>query len=188
MDLGISVSSSFSRINNNLNLPSNKDIVLVASGSMGFGKMKDIVETMLKEIPNIYVVAICGNNKKLYSELQEIDNENLLVKGYVNNINEYIAASTIVLTKPGGLTSTEVGVIRKPMIHLMPIPGVENYNAEFFKKNGLSLVSSNIDEVIDNTSKLLKDKDLQKNMMENQSKIINKNSAKDLVDFVMNKW
>ena len=188
LDLGISVSSSFSRINNNLNLPSNKDIVLVASGSMGFGKMKDIVETMLKEIPNIYVVAICGNNKKLYSELQEIDNENLLVKGYVNNINEYIAASTIVLTKPGGLTSTEVGVIRKPMIHLMPIPGVENYNAEFFKKNGLSLVSNNIDEVIDNTSKLLKDKDLQKNMMENQSKIINRNSAKDLVDFVLSKW
>lgn len=188
LDLGISVSSSFSLINNNLNLPSNKDIVLVASGSMGFGKMKDIVETMLKEIPNIYVVAICGNNKKLYSELQEIDNENLLVKGYVNNINEYIAASTIVLTKPGGLTSTEVGVIRKPMIHLMPIPGVENYNAEFFKKNGLSLVSNNIDEVIDNTSKLLKDKDLQKNMMENQSKIINKNSAKDLVEFVLSKW
>ncbi len=188
LDLGISVSSSFSLINNNLNLPSNKDIVLVASGSMGFGKMKDIVETMLKEIPNIYVVAICGNNKKLYSELQEIDNENLLVKGYVNNINEYIAASTIVLTKPGGLTSTEVGVIRKPMIHLMPIPGVENYNAEFFKKNGLSLVSNNIDEVIDNTSKLLKDKDLQKNMMENQPKIINKNSAKDLVEFVLSKW
>lgn len=188
LDFGISVSSSFSRINNNLNLPSDKDIVLVASGSMGFGKMKDIVETMLKEIPNIYVVAICGNNKKLYSELQEIDNENLLVKGYVNNINEYIAASTIVLTKPGGLTSTEVGVIRKPMIHLMPIPGVENYNAEFFKKNGLSLVSNNIDEVIDNTSKLLKDKDLQKNMMENQSKIINKNSAKDLVEFVLSKW
>ena len=62
-----------------------------------------------------------------------------MVKGFVNNINEYIGASTIALTKPGGLTSTEVGVIRKPMIHIMPIPGVENYNADFFRKTDLVL-------------------------------------------------
>ena len=89
---------------------------------------------------------------------------------------------------PGGLTSTEVGVIRKPMIHIMPIPGVENYNAEFFKKNGLSLVSNNLEEVKINTAKLLKDKNMQKLMVENQTKVINRNSAKDLVDFVQNSY
>ena len=52
----------------------------------------------------------------------------------------------------------------------MPIPGVENYNAEFFKKNGLSLVSNNIEEVIMNANTLLKDKDMQKKMEENQDK------------------
>ena len=91
----------------------------------------------------------------------------------------------IVLTKPGGLTSTEVGIIRKPIIHLMPIPGVENYNAKFFEKNGLSIVSNNIEEVLNNTTKLLKDKELQKQMIENQAKIINRNSAKDLVNFIL---
>ena len=45
LDLGISVSSSFSKVKNNLNLPTNKDIVLITSGSMGFGKMKDIVNS-----------------------------------------------------------------------------------------------------------------------------------------------
>ena len=184
LDFGISVSSSFYKVENNLDLPKNKDIVLITSGSMGFGKMKDIVKALLKNIPNIYVIALCGNNKELYSELEKIDNPNLLIKGFVNNMKEYISASTIVLTKPGGLTSTEVGTIRKPMIHLMPIPGVENYNAEFFKKNGLSLVSKNIEEVITNTERLLKDKDMQKNMITKQSEIINKDSAKKLVDFV----
>ena len=108
-----------------------------------------------------------------------------MIKGYVDNINEYIAASTIVLTKPGGLTSTEVATLRKPMIHIMPIPGVENYNARFFEENGLSLVSNSVEEVLTNTNKLLKDKNLQKNMIENQAKIINKNSANDLVNFVL---
>ena len=185
LDFGISVSSSFSKVKNNLNLPTNKDIVLITSGSMGFGKMKDIVKSLLNNIPNIYVVAICGNNQTLYSALKELNNENLMVKGYVDNINEYIAASTIVLTKPGGLTSTEVATLRKPMIHIMPIPGVENYNARFFEKNGLSLVSNSLEEVLTNTNKLLKDKNLQKNMIENQAKIINKNSANDLVNFVL---
>ena len=128
---------------------------------------------------------IC-NLKELYDELNKINNANLLVKSFVNNINEYISASTIVLTKPGGLTSTEVGVIRKPMIHIMPIPGVENYNAEFFRKNNLSIVSNNIDEIIMNTNKLLNDENMQKMMVENQRKIINRNSAKDLVNFVLN--
>ena len=183
---GISVSSSFHKIENNLNLPTNMEIVLITSGSMGFGKMKEIVKSLLSYIPNIYIVALCGNNKELYNELKKLDAPNLLVKGYINNINEYIAASTIVLTKPGGLTSTEVGTIRKPLIHIMPIPGVENYNAKFFHKNGLSLVSNNVEEVKMNTAKLLKDKNMQERMIENQSKIINRNSAKDLVKFVLN--
>ena len=185
LDFGIPVSSSFNKVKNNLNLPTNKDIILITSGSMGFGKMKDIVKSLLDDIPNIYIVAVCGSNKELYSELKKINSTNLLVKGYVNNLNEYIAASTIVLTKPGGLTSTEVGIIGKPMIHIMPIPGVENYNAEFFKKNGLSLVSNDLEEVKINTAKLLKDKNRQKLMVENQIRFINRNSAKDLVDFVL---
>lgn len=185
LDFGISVSSSFYKVKNNLNLPTDKDVVLITSGSMGFGKMKNMVKALLQDIPNIYVVAICGNNQTLYSELKALNNENLLVKGYVDNINEYISSSTIVLTKPGGLTSTEVATIRKPIIHIMPIPGVENYNAHFFENNGLSLVSTTIEEVITNTKKILKDENLQKTMVENQAKVINRNSANDLVKFVL---
>ena len=155
---------------------------------MGFGKIKEIVEPILKNVPEVYVVTICGNNDKLYSILNNINNPNIIVKGYVNNINEYIQASKIILTKPGGLTSTEVAVIRKPMIHLMPIPGVESYNAEFFCKNGLSLISNNIEEVVKNTMKLLKDKNMQETITKNQSKIINRDSAKDLVNFVLKKF
>lgn len=188
LDFGISVSTSFHEIKSSINLPTDKYIILITSGSMGFGKMKEIVEAILKNIPETYVVAICGNNDKLYSILKRINNPNLIVKGYVNNINEYIQASKIVLTKPGGLTSTEVAVIRKPMIHLMPIPGVESYNAEFFYKNGLSLISNDVEEVVKNTLKLLKDKNMQETMTKNQSKIINRYSAKDLVNFVLKKF
>ena len=188
LDFGIPVSSSFYNVKHNLDIPTNKDIILITSGSMGFGKMDEIIKNLLEKIKNTYVVAICGNNEELYSELKKINSENLIVKGYVNNINEYIGISTIVLSKPGGLTSTEVGVIRKPLIHIMPIPGVENYNAKFFNTNGLSAISDNIEQVIQNTMELLQEKDLQEQMIKNQSKIINRNSAKELVEFVINNF
>ena len=61
-------------------------------------------------------------------------------------MDEYMKISDVILTKPGGLTSTEVAIMHKPLVHIMPIPGVENYNSEFFFKNGLSLVSNTINE------------------------------------------
>ena len=71
---------------------------------------------------------------------------------------------------------------------MMPIPGVENYNAEFFATNKMSLRANNIEEVVDSVKRLLNDEILQKEIIENQDKNINKNSAKDLVDYVLNNF
>ena len=59
----------------------------------------------------------------------------MLVKDYITNLKEYISASTICLSKPGGLTSTKIAILNRSLIHIMPITGVENYNIAFFKEN-----------------------------------------------------
>lgn len=185
LPLGIPVISSFNKIKPNIKISHNKKIILVTSGSMGFGKMKEIITSLLNNIDNIYIIAICGNNEKLYQELINLNNSNILVKGYINNMDEYMKISDVILTKPGGLTSTEVAIMHKPLVHIMPIPGVENYNSEFFFKNGLSLVSNTIDEIISNTKELLNNKELQNKMILKQKEIINENSAKYLVEFII---
>lgn len=188
LPFGIPVASSFNNLKNNLDLPKDKDIILITSGSMGFGKIKDIVEEMLNNFTSAIIIVICGNNTDLFLELSSINKPNLIVKGFVENMNEYIEASTVVLTKPGGLTSTEVALINKPMVHIMPIPGVENHNATFFQERGLSLVSNSIEEIIINTNRILNDKKIQKEMINNQKKTLNKKSAKDLVNFVISNY
>ncbi len=187
LPIGIPVSSFFREKKSNVFLKKDKPNILVTSGSMGFGDLVAVVEKVLDNI-DAYVIVICGNNKKLFKKLSSIKNPNLIVKGFVNNMNDYIRESDVVLSKPGGLTSTEVAVLNKPLVHIMPIPGVENYNALFFSKNDLSLVSNTLDEIIFNTMKLLEDKKLQQKMIKSQSKIINKDSAKDLVTFVLKKF
>lgn len=187
LPFGISISSRFldQEISNDIQMDG--DMILITSGSMGFGRLKDVVIQMLKEIPNTYIVVVCGNNQKVFEELSQIDDEKLIVKGFVHNMNEYMKASTLVLTKPGGVTTTEAASLRKPFILMQPIPGVEDYNAEFFTSNRMCLKAKNTEDLIKETKRLLEDKDLQKELVANQEKYIPDHSAKKLVDFVMDK-
>lgn len=181
---GIPVASSFLKTSS-IDELNDKDVILLTSGSMGFGQIKEVVLNLLANINNAYLVVICGSNEKLKEELDKIDNSNLIVKGFVSNMNDYIAASTVVISKPGGLTTTEIAHINKPLVHMMPIPGVEDYNASFFADNRMSIRANNITEVVEATKMLLKDLDLQEELKENQRKLINKYSAKSLVEYVL---
>ncbi len=80
----------------------------------------------------------------------------MLVKDYITNLKEYISASLICLSKPGGLTSTEIAILNRSLIHIMPITGVENYNIAFFKENGLSKPAGTIEEMIEKINKYKK--------------------------------
>ncbi len=180
LPLGIPVSSKFS----NIKAKKEKQILLT-SGSMGFGKIKNIVLDILKEINDYKLVVVCGHNEKLKLDLLTINNPNLEVLGFVNNMNELILKSSIVVTKPGGLTTTEVAILNRPIVFLMPIPGVENYNANFFVEHKMALKADDEEEVITKLKMLISDEKLQEEFMANQRKFINKYSARDLVSYVL---
>ena len=184
LPIGIPISSRFLEVQGNVDLPTDKDIILLASGSMGFGNIREVVLNLLVQIANCYIVVICGNNKRLEEDLSAINNPNLIIRGFVNNMNEYISVSKIVITKPGGLTTTEVAVINKPLIHINPIPGVEDYNASFFAQNKMSIRVNNIKDLAKTVEEVLNNRNLQKKMIENQKKYINKTSAADLVKYI----
>ena len=187
LPIGIPVASSFFEVKGDIQLPNDKDIILLTSGSMGFGDMEESVKKILESI-DAYLVVVCGSNEALKEKLEKIDNKNLIVKGFINNMNEYMNKASVIIAKPGGLTSTEITMMRKPFVLMMPIPGVENYNASFFESNGMGMRAKNPDEVVSVTQKILDDKTIQEEMINNQKKYINRNSAKDLVDYVLNKW
>lgn len=185
LPIGIPVASSFFEVKNDLDLPNDKDIILLTSGSMGFGQMEECVLKILESI-DAYLVVVCGSNEELKNRLDRIDNKKLIVKGLINNMNEYMNKASVIVAKPGGLTSTEIAMMRKPFVLMMPIPGVENYNACFFENNKMGLCANDCDEVVFLIKKILDDKSLQEEMVSNQCKYINRNSAKDLVDYVIN--
>lgn len=189
LPLGIPVSSKYIENAKNIKNKFNTDnrIILIMLGSMGFGNITMILNDLLN-IEGVYIIVVCGSNKKLYYKLKKYNNTNFSVIGYSNNINDLIKSADIVISKPGGLSSTEIASFRKGIIHVFPIPGVETSNTQFFKKHNLSFVANNKEEIIEYTNKLLNNDDIYRKMIENQKKYISSNSAKDLVNFIKNNY
>ncbi|CCY45162.1 putative uncharacterized protein [Clostridium sp. CAG:1193] len=185
-ELGIPVSTRFIKDAKNIksNFVNNNDrLILVMLGSMGFGNVIDIIKSVCT-IDNAKVVVICGNNKDLKDKLETLNINNLIPLGFVNNINDLIYSSDIVLSKPGGLSSTEISSLNKPLIHINPIPGIENYNATFFCKRGMSIICRNNDDIVSNIEKLLTDKELYNNMVLSDKKYMSEVGIEKLIDLI----
>ncbi len=165
----------------------NEKYILILTGSMGFGNVTNIVKELRKKIENANFVISCGHNQELFNTLEKEykQTKNMIILPYTNKINEYMKASDIILSKPGGLTTTEIATLRKPFIHTMPIPGCENYNANFFNKRKMSIKCDTIEDIIKNTKKLLNDETLQNQMIKNQEKYIRKDTCDKISDIVI---
>ncbi len=186
--LGIPVKRAYSEdydINDckkKVGLDINKRYVLLLTGSMGFGNVEEIVDELNNSINRINLIVACGTNKELYEKLK--GKNNVIPLEFTENIDLYMKSSDIILSKPGGLTTTEITVLGKPFIHTMPIPGCENYNANFFESHKMSLKCMNIPEIVESTKLLLENKDLCMELVENQRKYMNRNSCRDLVNLI----
>lgn len=191
---GIPISNKFletfntSKILNSLGLKENlKTILFFAGGKFGLGKSRtlEIFNTLVNDFNNIQVIAISGKNKKMYEDFNQIvkaanKTDFMRVFEFVNNVPELMAISDIVITKPGGLTTTESLVSGLPMIIINPIPGQEEENAQFLEHSNIGIwlkkqmnITETISNFISNDAKL-------KQMKENTKKISNRNSTKDI--------
>lgn len=126
------------RARRELSLPENRKIVLLMCGSMGCGPIKTLAETLPQQMPPYAtLVVICGSNVKLFKSLVRKQlPENTRVIGYTGKMPLYMDAADLILTKPGGLSTTEAAVKGLPMIFINAVPGCETRNIEFFLNNG----------------------------------------------------
>ena len=146
---GIPVSARFSeffdkeQILDELGLVSNKTTLLFfAGGGLGLGKSEGIFEELVESDYDFQLIAVTGKNEKQKSRFENIAkkcSKNIVVLGYTNKVPELMSASDFVITKPGGLTSTECLAMCKPMIIINPIPGQEEQNSIYFTNNGTAL-------------------------------------------------
>ena len=91
-----------------------KTVLFFAGGEQGFGKDKlfSMLKAIIENFPNLQIIAISGKNKKIKNHFDELvletnSSEHVKVLPYTNKVPELMSVSDLVITKPGGLTTTE---------------------------------------------------------------------------------
>lgn len=170
-----------------LGLSAEQKVYLLMGGSMGFGDTEDTVSELLSMADeNTRLIVITGSNKELYASLDQKfnGNRNLMLVGFTDKVNDYMAAADVLMTKPGGLSSTEALVRGIPLIHTSPIPGCETENAEFFTQHHISLCAKDSKEAARLAKKLVDDKFLSRQILDAQKNYRYENSAEEVVKII----
>lgn len=163
-----------------LSIPENKKVVSILSGGAGCGKIIKICRRMNKRLDESHLICVfSGKNEKLKNKLErEFGNiGKVKIIAFTPDVNIYIKASDVVLSKPGGLSSTEIAAARRPLVHLKAIPGCESYNIKHFTSNGLSLPGKSVRAAVTQTERLLSDTRLAEDIEKAQERLIPNNSA-----------
>ena len=162
---GIPISNRFlktynkKKILDTYNLSEDKFTVLFfGGGEFGLGKTKtaEIFESFVQESlkEKIQIIAIAGKNPKMKASFKEIVSKysvntnttnttditnNVKILEFTNQVPELMSISDLVVTKPGGLTTSESLASHLPMLIINPIPGQEEENAEFLEDKGIAI-------------------------------------------------
>jgi processive 1,2-diacylglycerol beta-glucosyltransferase len=114
------------------------------SGSMGYGGIDVSTEKLDALALDMQIMVVCGNNKEMYRKLKRKKYKKRFdIYGYVDYVDLMMDAADCIITKPGGITSSEALAKGLPMIMINPIPGHETRNAEFMLNNGIALYATN---------------------------------------------
>jgi processive 1,2-diacylglycerol beta-glucosyltransferase len=159
---GIPVAAKFgapveaAQVRKRLGLRDDIPVLLVLGGGFGMGPVAQIMRELDKIERPIQVVVVCGRNEELRRELAIQDRRHPAhVLGFVTNMQELMAVSSLVITKPGGLTSSESLAMGKPILVLNPIPGQEAANSDFLLEHGAAAKANRVEDLPFRLDKLL---------------------------------
>ena len=165
-------------------------VVLLMGGSMGFGRMADSVAALDRLALNtdFQMIAVCGNNKKMQEKIASIEGDlkhPILNLGFARNVDRLMDASDCIVTKPGGLTTSEALAKRLPMVIVNPIPGQEMRNTEFLLNSGTAVAANNMCGVEELVLELLTDPTRRRAMESCIETLRRPDSTRDVCRFVM---
>ncbi|MBQ8301897.1 MAG: glycosyltransferase [Clostridia bacterium] len=158
--------------------------VLVTMGSMGYGNIRTALSEIDNCLQDFQILCVCGSNKKVKAGVDDFDwNKNVYSYGFVDNIDVMMDAADIIITKPGGLTTSEALAKGLPIITMNPIPGQEDRNLSFLVNNGAAIMVNDNFSVTDALNILLSSS-WRLSLMEESVKHLGKpNAVADLYDF-----
>lgn len=150
---GIPIHPAFAKMGNQLEcrakhgLTGDRPVILQLAGGFGVGPVEKLFDAVLDvEIP-LELVVVAGRNTDLQERLSQRtppSRHRVHVLGFTTEMHELMTAADLVMTKPGGLTTSEAMACGAAMVVVNPIPGQESRNSDFLLENAAAIKVNNV--------------------------------------------
>lgn len=155
--------------------------VLIMGGGWGLIDEGEKLLRSLDQYPErLQIIFVCGHNHKLWNHLSRKKSQfkNLfMLTQYIDYVDELMAISDVMITKPGGLTTSEAVALGVPMILYRPLPGQEEDNARFLLDEGVACMATKMSELVAHLKHLLSDQEAVRRIKEREKQLAFKDAA-----------
>jgi len=166
-------------------LVGDRPIILQMAGGFGVGPVEKLFNALLSvEVP-IELAVVCGRNEKVKAELESLavpEQHRVKVIGFTRDIDELLGVADLVVTKPGGLTTSETLARGAVMVIVNPIPGQEYRNSDFLLESGAAIKANNTATLTYKVNELLRDPKRLEQLRANVRRIARPRAAFDVAE------
>jgi processive 1,2-diacylglycerol beta-glucosyltransferase len=165
--------------------------ILISAGGFGVGRVGGLIQSLMKLNHPAQIVAICGKNPELKAQIQaqvdahpEHHGPSVKVLGFTTEMDELMAASDLIVGKPGGLTTSEALARGLAYVIVNPIPGQEERNSDHLLEEGAAIRCNNLPVLSYKIDKLLDDSDRLSTLKANALRLAKPEAAKTIVQML----
>jgi len=161
IDARFGLPASKRALRRSLGIAPEKMTILVMGGGLGIGPLENAIVAIDRLSADLQIVVIVGKNVALGRRLRAVAAQLLhpaRVVGFVPNVFDYMRASDVLVSKPGGLTSSEALAAELPLVMLRPLPGQEERNTRYLEDRGVGIRVRSSKELSNALGRLLEDR------------------------------
>ena len=171
-----------------LDMVPDKKVFLIMTGGVGCENMLALCDEFVNlNDENTVAYVLVGRNADMKNRIDEKYRAcgRVYSVPFTDQVNVYMNAADVLLSKSGGLSSTEAAVANVPFVCVKPIPGCETENARFFASKGMALYADSYKQAAENAYALVNNTEKSEQMIASQRLNINPYAARDIVDLIM---
>ncbi|MFN2598772.1 MAG: hypothetical protein ABR563_16480 [Pyrinomonadaceae bacterium] len=157
-----------------LQLKADAPVVLLMGGGMGPTRMDEVAAELCRADAALQIVAVAGHDARALRGLARVREEHearrasspvsLRVFGWCDEIAPLMRAASALVTKPGGVTTSEASAAALPCVLFDAIPGPERLNARRLVEAGAAIETHGSRETARATLRIVGDDALRARM------------------------
>ncbi len=165
----------------------NLTTLLLMGGGLGIGPLEKALVALDELSRPIQTVVVVGKNARLERRLGDVARRlrhPVVVRGFVGNVCDYMRAADLLISKPGGLTSSEALASELPLVMLKPLPGQEERNTRYLQDRGVGVLLHSSRELAPAVEQLLDDPSAVERMRRRARALAHPDAARAVTDII----